>query len=231
MHYEPLRLKTNHQRYEQNFKYDQPRLGINTSSNGAISKHVYNQIPQGNQAQHEIQTNLFPLNTNQDPARTNLVSSLPQPVLSNIPINSNTYNIHTTFIPSGQPSYTGNQQRFSIPNMNQPPPPPYMDPNPRPHMVPSFNESLGSIHHKIVPIHKWKIRYNGDGSVNNFLFQVHTLRRKNLYDEEDMFNNFDLLLEGRAENFYWRFTQMNPGARYAVFVRAFSVEFGSTEKD
>lgn len=134
-------------------------------------------------------------------------------------------NTQSSFIPQNPPP------QFHFPNMNIPPP--FHD-NPRqslgsmPHPL---NESFGNSFSKIVPIHKWKVKYNGDGSVSQFLFKVNSLRKKNLYDEEEVFNNFDMLLEGRAETFYWRFISVNPNARYTAFVRAFSTEFGSGEKD
>lgn len=140
----------------------------------------------------------------------------PNPYLQTFP---RTYNTPNTFPP------------YNFQNFNYPPPSyeagrPSVSSQP-----PPLNESYGSIHNKSVPIHKWKIRYNGDGSVSQFLFKVNALRRKNFYEEEEVFSNFDMLLEGRAETFFWRFVSVNPTARYPAFVRAFSIEFGSGEKD
>lgn len=202
---------------------------------GAISKNRNSRNGPNDPMYHDPSVQTSSIHNNQLHSRTHLVGSLPQTVFSSIPPNPST-NIFSAPIqnhmhPYQTPIFPYGPPQINPPNMSQPPPPPYMNQNIRPNLNPSFNESVGSSHQKSVPIHKWKIRFNGDGSVNNFLFQVHTLRRKNFYDEEDVFNNFDLLLEGRAESFYWRFIRMNPGARYTAFVRAFSVEFGSTEKD
>lgn len=165
---------------------------------------------------------------------------------SNLNPNANPYHnprkTNSVNVPSFQYPYLNHMNNpMDIPNYSLPPPnhvsvnypPPSYDNrrlNNSGNMA-SLNDSFGSVQNKIVPIHKWKIRYNGDGPVNQFLFKVDALRRKNLYDEEDVFNNFDLLLEGRAETFYWRFVSINPGARYSIFIRAFSIEFGNREKD
>lgn len=215
----------------QNRTSNNRRQTINAHSAGAIPKHSYSQAP-NNQYIYQAPNNQY----NEINTGTNVSNSVQQPVFSNIPPTANIPQAPINMQTGQPPTY---QQNFNVP------PPPYINPNlpylypnqpsmnqnQRPNMMPSFNESMGSTHQKIVPIERWKIRYNGDGSVSNFLFQVNTLRRRNLYEEIDVFNNFDLMLEGRAHKFYWSFLQEYPRATYAAFVRAFSIEFGSTEKD
>lgn len=139
------------------------------------------------------------------------------------PAYNQQYPANVSLHPNPMPNY-------NFPNFANPPPQPNVESR---HNNSGFrmNDSFTSHHPKSLPIHKWKIKFNGDGSVKQFLFKVDALRRKNHFDEDEVYNNFDLLLEGRAESFFWRFQSMNPTARYPHFIRAFSTEFGSAVKD
>lgn len=54
-----------------------------------------------------------------------------------------------------------------------------------------------------VDIEKWKISFNGTGNVSDFLFKIETLQVRSYCSDEHLMNNFQILLTGKAETWYW----------------------------
>ncbi|KAI8115675.1 hypothetical protein CVS40_12206 [Lucilia cuprina] len=53
-----------------------------------------------------------------------------------------------------------------------------------------------------VKLEKWRISYDGTGSISDFLFKVETLCSRTKCSDEHLLSNFHILLEGRAEQWY-----------------------------
>lgn len=82
-----------------------------------------------------------------------------------------------------------------------------------------------------IKLEKWKISYNGTGSVSDFLFKVETLCSRTRCSNEHLLSNFHVLLEGRAETWYWFFMRKNPNATFSGLRHAIIKEFGLLETD
>lgn len=82
-----------------------------------------------------------------------------------------------------------------------------------------------------VKLEKWKISFDGQGSVSDFLFKVETLSSRSKCSEEHLLSNFHVLLEGKAENWYWLFTKQNKNVTYPLLRHAITKEFGRLESD
>lgn len=78
----------------------------------------------------------------------------------------------------------------------------------------NFNESenrfgnhldLGRFNHKSIPVHKWDIKFSGDGvglSLNDFLAQVEIYRRAERMLNEDIYDAIHHLLKGKAHKWF-----------------------------
>lgn len=82
-----------------------------------------------------------------------------------------------------------------------------------------------------VKLEKWKIIYDGNGSVSDFLFKVETLSKRSKCSEEHLLNNFHVLLEGKAETWYWWYMKNNRNVIFPSLRQAITREFGHLESD
>ncbi|KAI8126494.1 hypothetical protein CVS40_3303 [Lucilia cuprina] len=82
-----------------------------------------------------------------------------------------------------------------------------------------------------VKLEKWKISFDGLGSVSDFLFKVETLSSRSKCSDEHLLSNFHVLLEGKAESWYWLFTKQNKNITYPLLRHAITKEFGHLESD
>lgn len=106
-----------------------------------------------------------------------------------------------------------------------------------PHVLNSPNSNiLSGSQNKVnsdsnVKLEKWKISYNGIGSVKDFLFKVETLYKRSKCSVDHLLSNFHILLDGRAEEWYWLFMRQNTNITYSVLHDALIREFGRLESD
>ncbi|XP_046806055.1 uncharacterized protein LOC124419698 [Lucilia cuprina] len=93
--------------------------------------------------------------------------------------------------------------------------------------------SLGnySVNENNVKLEKWKISFDGTGSVSDFLFKVETLANRSKCSDEHLMSNFHILLDGKAEQWYWLFTKQNRNVTYPLLRHALTKEFGHIESD
>ncbi|KAI8114969.1 hypothetical protein CVS40_12746 [Lucilia cuprina] len=97
---------------------------------------------------------------------------------------------------------------------------------------PSDNQSRYSANSETnIKLEKWKITYNGSGSVSDFLFKVETLCARSRCPDDHLLSNFHVLLEGKAEEWYWLFTKQNRNVTYPLLRQALTKEFGHLESD
>lgn len=82
-----------------------------------------------------------------------------------------------------------------------------------------------------VKIEKWKITYDGSGSISDFLFKVETLCARTRCSDEHLLSNFHVLLEGKAQQWYWLFTKQNRNVTFQTLRHAITKEFGKLETD
>lgn len=82
-----------------------------------------------------------------------------------------------------------------------------------------------------VKLEKWRISYDGTGSVSDFLFKVETLRNRSRCSDEHLLANFHVLVGGRAEKWYWLFMKQNRNITYSALRLALTKEFGHLETD
>lgn len=82
-----------------------------------------------------------------------------------------------------------------------------------------------------IKLEKWKISYDGVGSVSDFLFKVETLCARTKCSDEHLLSNFHVLLEGKAENWYWLFTRQNSNITFPMLRHALKKQFGHLESD
>ena len=82
-----------------------------------------------------------------------------------------------------------------------------------------------------VKLEKWKISYDGIGSVSDFIFKVETLCSRTKCSDEHLLSNFHVLLEGKAERWYWLFTRQTRNVTYPLLRHALTKEFGHLESD
>ena len=82
-----------------------------------------------------------------------------------------------------------------------------------------------------VKLEKWKIVYDGNGSVSDFLFKVETLSKRSKCSEEHLLNNFHVLLEGKAETWYWWYMKNNRNIIFPSLRHAITREFDHLESD
>lgn len=94
--------------------------------------------------------------------------------------------------------------------------------------VNSFSNVSSNSHFKLKD---WKISYNGEGDVNDFLFKIDTLTERSQCPHDHLMSNFHLFLTGKAETFYSDFIRLNQRANYATLREALSKEFDKLESD
>ena len=105
-------------------------------------------------------------------------------------------------------------------------------PNRQPNLVNTNSQSNNfSQYDSNVKLEKWKIIYDGNGSVSDFLFKVETLSRRSKCSEEQLLNNFHVLLEGKAETWYWWYMKNNRNVIFPSLRQAITREFGHLESD
>lgn len=86
-----------------------------------------------------------------------------------------------------------------------------------------------------VKLEKWKVSYDGSSSVSDFLFKVKTLCARSRCSEEQLLSNFHVLLEDKANKWYWGFLQynnsINRNITFEMLHQALTEEFGHLESD
>lgn len=78
---------------------------------------------------------------------------------------------------------------------------------------------------------KWKINFDGSGSVSDFLFKVDTLCERTQCSDEHLMANFHIFLSGKAESWFWNFIKQNRNAQYSFLKTSIIKEFGYLETD
>lgn len=82
-----------------------------------------------------------------------------------------------------------------------------------------------------IKLEKWKIHFDGTGSVTNFLFKIDTMAKRTLCSDEHLLSNFQIFLGGKAEEWYWDFMKRNEDPSYSFLKFSISREFGKLESD
>lgn len=83
-------------------------------------------------------------------------------------------------------------------------------------------------------IARWNVKFNGDTrrmTVSQFLFRVTKLRTSFGYSEENIFDNFHLLVEEKAQNWYWNYSSTHPLSNYDDLIRALRQHYDSLESE
>lgn len=82
-----------------------------------------------------------------------------------------------------------------------------------------------------IDLEKWKIHFNGTGSVTEFLFKLDTLVDRTGCTIEQLEANFQIFLSGKAEQWYWQFIKRNNDPPYGLIKRGILKEFSTFESD
>lgn len=83
-----------------------------------------------------------------------------------------------------------------------------------------------------VQLDKWGFQFNGSNmSVEDFLFRVECKQSTSNYSWLEVYNNFNNLLSGPAEHWYWHFRKNNPRADYNVFKMTLAERYPSKDSD
>lgn len=77
----------------------------------------------------------------------------------------------------------------------------------------------------------WKITYDGNSSVSDFLFKIKTLSARSRCTEDHLLSNFHVLLKGKAERWYWRYSKQTRNITFESLCNAITKEFGHLESD
>lgn len=80
-------------------------------------------------------------------------------------------------------------------------------------------------------LEKWKVNFDGTGSVSDFLFKIDTLCERTQCSHEHLMANFHIFLSGKAENWFWNFIKLNRNSSYPVLKSSITKEFGNLETD
>lgn len=83
-------------------------------------------------------------------------------------------------------------------------------------------------------ISRWNLRFDGDKkkmSVNQFIFRVSKLQQSYGYSEDQIFDNFHLLIEGQVQNWYWNYSSSHPFLNYHELLNALKIHYGSSESE
>ena len=88
-------------------------------------------------------------------------------------------------------------------------------------------------HDQSCNIEKWKICYNGVGSVHDFIFKVETLKERSQCSWSHLLSFFHLLLEDKAKRWFWLFSKQrqNQNISYESFKESLIREFSHVEND
>lgn len=78
---------------------------------------------------------------------------------------------------------------------------------------------------------KWKISFDGRDSVSDLIFKVETLTKRTRCSDEHLISNFHVLLDGKAEQWYWLFTKQNIIVTYPLLRHALTKQFGHMKTD
>lgn len=82
-----------------------------------------------------------------------------------------------------------------------------------------------------VKLKDWKVVYNGEGNVNDFLFKIDTLTERSQCPLDHLMANFHMFLSQKAEIWYWMFIKQNPRVTYPILKTALIKEFGTLETE
>ena len=90
----------------------------------------------------------------------------------------------------------------------------------------------GQIRNEKVQLDKWGISFDGKNmSIEDFLFRVDCKLANSTYTAEQVYNHFNNLLRGSAENWYWRFRRSNVNSDYATLKLTMLEHFRSCDND
>lgn len=79
-------------------------------------------------------------------------------------------------------------------------------------------------------IARWNIKFDGHSmSINQFIFRISKLQQSYGYSEEQLFDNFHLLVEGQAQSWYWNYSTTHPFSNYEELIKALVHNYDSTE--
>ncbi|KAI8118509.1 hypothetical protein CVS40_9864 [Lucilia cuprina] len=131
-----------------------------------------------------------------------------------------------TSIPFRPPDLSNNFVDPNLLNFNM-----NTNPNPQANHSMDFQTKTTFNGESNVKLEKWKISYDGSGSVSDFLFKVDTLRSRAKCSDEHILSNFHVLLAGKAEQWYWLYTKQNRDVSYPILCSALTREFGHLESD
>lgn len=82
-----------------------------------------------------------------------------------------------------------------------------------------------------IDLEKWKVHFDGTGSVTDFLFKIDTLIDRTRCTFEQLEANFQIFLGGKAEQWYWKFVKSNNDPPYSLIKRGILKEFATFESD
>lgn len=83
-----------------------------------------------------------------------------------------------------------------------------------------------------VQLDKWGFQFNGSNmSVEDFLFRVECKQNTSNYSWAEVYSDFNNLLSGPAEHWYWNFRKNRPQADYNAFKLALAERYPSKESD
>ena len=78
---------------------------------------------------------------------------------------------------------------------------------------------------------KKNVKYDGIGSVSDFIFKIETLKIRTQCADEHLLANFHIFLSGKAESWYWIFLRQNRKSSFEYLKAALTREFGKLETD
>lgn len=83
-------------------------------------------------------------------------------------------------------------------------------------------------------IARWNVKFNGDTrkmTISQFIFRVSKLRTSFGYSEEQIYDNFHLLVEDKAQNWYWNYSSTHPLSNYEDLIKALRQHYDSLESE
>lgn len=122
------------------------------------------------------------------------------------------------------PNHGRNNNRFQQPPFEQPP-------INRRNLYANVPNNL-DYHHQRIHLDKWGLQFDGSNmSVDDFIFRVECKQSTSNYSWAEIYNDFNNLLSGPAEHWYWVFRRNNPQADYTAFKLALAERYPSKDSD
>lgn len=82
-----------------------------------------------------------------------------------------------------------------------------------------------------IDFEKWKVTFDGTGNVSDFLFKIDTLVERTRCSVDQLQDNFQIFLKGRAETWYWQYIAKNNDPPYRLIKRGLKNEFATFDTD